>query len=145
MADPIQFGNYAPDQYVVNFGGRDLQGFADGTFIKAVMNEQTFKVKAGVRIVTRVRTTNFTGVVTMTFAAISDSNDVLQAFADADRESGRGAAPLFIKDLNGNTAATAAHAWIRKVPDLERGDDGPNTEWEFECAELIIHHGGSLT
>jgi hypothetical protein len=30
-------------------------------------------------------------------------------------------------------------------PDLERSDDGPNTEWEVECAQLIIKHGGSLS
>lgn len=144
MAD--DFGNYSPDQYLMIFGGQDIQGFADATFMKAVRNEKSFKTKVGAAgSVTRIRSRNFTGMVTITLQAISDSNDILQALLDIDEATGTGVRPLMIKDLNGNTVCTAEKAWVTKVPDLERSDDGPNTEWEFECAKLVLKHGGSLT
>lgn len=144
MAD--EFGNYAPDQITINFGGVDLQGFADGTFIKAVRNQQSFKIKVGAAgAVTRIRSRDFTGMVTLTLQAISDSNDFLQAQLELDEQTGLGVKPLLVKDLNGLMMCTADKAWVRKVPDMERSDDGPNTEWEFECAKLVIHHGSSLT
>lgn len=142
----LTFGNYSPDQILIIFKGQDIQGLADGTFVKAVRSEKSFKTKVGARgAVTRIRMRNFTGIVTVTLQSISSSNDVLQAFLDADEEFGTGVGPLMIKDLNSNTLATADKAWATKVPDLERSDDGPNTEWEFECAHLIIKHGGSLS
>jgi hypothetical protein len=146
MAADVNFGNYSPDQYLFIFSGADIQGFADGTFMKAVRNEKSFKTKVGARgSVTRIRSRNFTGTVTITLQSISDSNDVLQGFLDIDEDTGLGFGSLMIKDLNGNTVATAETAWVTKVPDLERNDDAPNTEWEFECAQLILKHGGSLT
>lgn len=148
MAD--EFGNWSPDQLVFVFGGADIQGFADGTFIKAVRNEKSFKVKVGAAgAVTRIRSRNFTGMVTVILQSISASNDVLQAFQTLDEEAtpaspGAGIKPLLIKDLNGLTLATAEKAWVTKVPDFERSDDGPNTEWEFECARLLLRHGSTL-
>lgn len=141
-----EFGNYSPDQIVVVFGGADIQGFADGTFVKAVRNEKSFKTKVGAGgAVTRIRSRNFTGMITVTLQSIAPTNDVLQAFLDADEEFGTGVKALLIKDLNGNMLATAEKAWVTKVPDMERSDDGPNTEWEFECARLILKNGSSLT
>lgn len=149
MAD--EFATYSPDDIVIVVGGADIQGIADGTFVKAVRNEKGFKTKVGAGgAVTRIRSRNFTGLITIVLQSISKSNDVLQAFYDADENidgsfpRNAGVVSVMIKDLNGNSLATAERAWVTKVPDWERSDDGPNTEWEIECAKLRLRQGSSI-
>lgn len=147
MADnePL-FRNYDPARILVIFRGHQVQGYADGTFVKAVRNEKSFKTSVGAGgDVIRIRSRNKTGLVTISLQATATSNDVLQAFLDADELDGSGVGPLMIKDLNGNMLATATNAWVTKVPDMERSDDKPGTEWEFECASLVLRNGSSLT
>lgn len=146
MADDPDLKNYDPGRILIIFRGLQIQGFADGSFVKAVRNQKTFKTKVGAAgHVVRIRTRDRTGLVTVTLQATATSNDILQGFLDADELDGSGVGPLMIKDLNGNMLATAEQAWVTKVPDIERSTDGPDTEWEFECAVLVLKNGSSLT
>lgn len=139
------FKNYDPGRIIITFKGAQIQGYAEGVFVKATRNEESFKAQSGAGgDVVRVRNRNKMGQVVITLQAASDSNDILQAFADVDELTGLGYGPLMIKDLNGTTLILAEKAWVVKPADGEYGADAPNREWTIECAELDMKNGGSL-
>lgn len=139
------FKNYSPDRITVSFGAILIQGFNDGTMIKTTRNEDAYSVKVGGQgDVTRVRSLNKTGQITVTLLAESPTNDLLSAQAIADELSGAAYAPIFVKDLNGTTLMAAENAWIMKMPETEHATDASPREWVFECADLTMVVGGSL-
>ena len=139
------FKNYDPSRYTVTFGAVLLQGFADGVFVKTARNEDAYTVKVGAQgDVTRVRSLNKTGQVTVTLMAESPTNDLLTAQALIDEASGLAYAPLMVKDLNGTTVMIAENAWVMKMPEVEVATDSSPREWVFECADLTMVVGGSL-
>jgi len=141
---PMTFKNYDPSRVVVTFRGILLQGFADGAFVSTERSEDAFSASAGAAgDVTRVRSRNRMGSVTVTLMAASPSNDSLSAVAAQDEAFGTGYGPLMIKDLNGTTLIQASTAWIKKVPSVEFGKDASSYEWVFECADMIKHVGGA--
>ncbi len=141
------FYNYDPGQVVMVFKGVQMMGFASGTFIKASRSEDAFSMVAGAHgDVTRVRSRNRTGSVTVMLQAGSPVNDLLSAILASDELAGLGVGPLMVKDNNGNTLITAANAWIRKIPDGEFADDQSDREWILDCAVLTFDPlGGALT
>lgn len=140
-----QFKNYDPGRIIVVFKGAQIQGYADGTFVKASRSAETFKSNVGAGgDVVRVRSRNKLGQVVITLQAASSSNDVLQAIADADENTGAAYGSLMIKDLNGTTLVVASTAWVVKPADAEYAADASNREWTIECAELKISNGGSV-
>lgn len=140
-----KFNNYDPGRIIVTFKGAQIQGYADGTFVKWSRRVETFKDSAGAGgDVVRVRSRDKRGTVVITLQAASSSNDVLQAFADADEATGLGYGTLMIKDANGTTLIVAEKAWVEKLPDGEYATDASNREWTIACAELVIKNGGSL-
>lgn len=140
-----QFKNYDPGRIIIIFKGAQIQGYAEGSFVKASRAEETFKTSAGAGgDVVRVRNRNKMGSVVVTLQAASASNDVLQAFLDTDEATGLGYGALMIKDLNGTTLVVAEKAWVQKPADSEYSADAPNREWTIDCAELLIKNGGSV-
>lgn len=139
------FKNYDPGRIIVIFKGAQIQGYAEGSFVKASRSEETFKTSVGAGgDVVRVRNRNKMGSVVITLQAAAASNDVLQAFHDTDELTGLGYGALMIKDLNGSTLITAEKAWIQKPADGEYGADSPSREWTIDCAEIIIKNGGAV-
>lgn len=141
------FKNYNPKQVTVSFGAIIVQGFNDGPFIKTVRNSDAYTVKVGAHgDVTRVRSLDRTGQVTITLLAESPTNDLLsfQANLDEASDAGGAVAPLMIKDLNGLTLMIAENAWIMKYPEVEHATDASPREWVLECADLKMVVGGSL-
>lgn len=140
-----QFHQYDPGQVVVNFKGIDLVAVMDGTFVNAERAEDAFSMQVGAGgDVTRVRSRNRSGAVTVTLQAASPANDLLSAVALDDELFGTGTGPLLVKDLFGNTLIDADTAWIRKLPAVEFADDASGREWVFDCAELSMFVGGSV-
>jgi hypothetical protein len=134
---------YDPALVNVSFSGIPLSGFAPDTFLKATRSTDAFALKIGAggeaaRALSRDRS----GEVTLTLMATSQSNDLLSAIANADEQSGQGVGALFIKELNGTTLLMAESAWVKKMPDLERGTDIATVEWVFTCADLTVFLGG---
>jgi hypothetical protein len=140
-----QFRQYDPGQIVINVAGIDVVAVADGTFVNAERAEDAFSMKVGAGgDVTRVRSRNRTGSVTLTLQAASPTNDLFSALALDDELFGTGTGPLLVKDLYGNTLISAETAWIRKLPAVEMADEASNREWVIDCAELIMLVGGSV-
>ena len=139
------FKNYDPSRYTVSFGSILIGGFNDGTFIKTSRNEDAYSVKVGGQgDVTRVRSLNKTGQITVTLLAESPTNDLLSAEAINDELTGAAYAPIMVKDLNGTTVMAAENAWIMKMPETEIATDASPREWVLECADLTMLVGGSL-
>lgn len=138
------FANYDPSKVFVSFMGKQFVGFADGTFVTAERAEDAFSTAVGASgDVTRVRSRNRMGTVTVTLQAASPTNDDLTSLALTDEEDGTSYGPLQIKDLNGDTLINAASAWIKKFPSVEFAVESSNREWVFECAELVMDVAGS--
>jgi len=126
----MAFRQWDPQQVYVTFKGVAILGFMDGTFIKAERNEDAFSMQVGAGgDVTRVRSRNRTGVVTITLQAASPSNDTLSGFAADDEFDGSGYGALLVKDAN--------------VPSTEFAVEASGREWSIECAELLMKIGGS--
>ena len=139
------FNNYDPGRVVASFNGIPFLGFMDGTFISAERTEDGFTMQVGAGgDVTRVRSRDTTGSVTLTLQAASPTNDLLSSIALTDELFGTGTGALMVKDLNGNTLLEAPIAWVRKLPTTEFADEASSREWVFDCANLIKFVGGGV-
>lgn len=136
---------YDPGQVVVNVGGRDITGFADGTFVKVERNADAFSLTIGADgEATRVKSRNRSGRFTFTLQQSSPSNDILTAVANKDEVTNTGVVPVMVKDANGTTLASAAKAWSVKKASAEFGKDASSREWIFETHQLDLTIGGNL-
>lgn len=141
----MALSNYDPGRVVVSFRGILISGFMDGTFVNAERAEDAFTMQVGADgQVTRVRSRDKTGTVTVTLQAASPCNDLLSAVAFEDELFGVGFGPLLVKDLLGNTIIDADTAWIRKMPSTEFADEASGREWMFDCSDLSIYTGGAV-
>jgi hypothetical protein len=139
---------YDPTRVVVTFQGQQIIGFAEGTFVTAEFDEDSFTKAVGSdgRVI-RSRNPNTSGSVTVTLMADSPSNDILSAAARQDRTLGTGFGALSITDANGTTLVTAPSAWVRKLPAATFGKEASdaNREWVFDVASMDVHIGGMST
>lgn len=139
------FRNYDPGRIILVTQGIQIQGIADGTFVKAARNEDNFtdKVGAGGDVV-HVRNRNRSGKITFTLQDASPSNDALSQLAITDELTGLSYGPTMIKDLNGTTLVQSANTRIAKYADLEYAKDAGDNEWVIICAELEMFLGGEV-
>lgn len=140
---------YAPDKVIVNFANETIQGFAPGTFITATRNTDLWEMVVGSDgEVTRIKSSDKSGMVTVTLQQSSPSNTTLQVVAAADAISNAGVYPLLIQDFTSEDGlVAAANAFIKRLPDWARAQaDQSSVEWIFACPVLNIVQGtGILT
>lgn len=135
---------YNPRRVIATFKGQQITGFADGTFVSATRNEDTFTLTVGSDGESaRSHSPNKSGRVTFTLLQTSASNDVLQDAHDLDERTDLGTGPILIKDLSGRTLIEADEAWVTKPADAERSKEIGSVEWVIECAELRQFNGGN--
>lgn len=136
---------YDPKKVICTVGGVPMSGWADGTFISVERDNDSFtKVSGADGIVSRAKSNDRAGAVTLTFAQTSPSNDVLTGFAQADELANAGVKPVLIQDFNGTTVLVSAFAWVRKPPVMEFGKEISDREWVLDCADLDMFAGGNL-
>ncbi len=136
--------SYDPGQVVLTVGGVPINGFADGTFISVERSEDSFTKTSGADgIVSRARSRDKSGEITITLAQTSPSNDVLTALNATDETTGAGVVPVQCKDLSGRTVLFTAFAWIRKPPAVEFGKEISDREWVMDCADLDMNVAGN--
>jgi hypothetical protein len=135
---------FDPGKFTLIVGGFPIGGFADGTAIKVSRTNQAYTKHTGLDgVVSRVRSRDKSGEITITLAQTSPSNDVMSAFALADELNDAGVVPVLVKDGNGRSVALSGYAWIRKLPDQDYGKEISNREWVMDTADLDIFVGGS--
>lgn len=134
---------FDPKKLVMNCGGNNVTGYADGTFVKVERDEDAFSFTAGadgegVRAKSNVKS----ATVTFTLLQSSAANDIFSAFALADELNNGGLFPLLIKDNNGRSLFAAESAWVQKMADSEFSGDVTNREWVVRTDSLQVLVGG---
>lgn len=135
---------YDPKSVIITIGGVPMSGFSDGTFLEVNRDEATWnKVVGADGYVTRGKTNNFTGTITLTLKQSSPSNDVLSGFMAADEISNVGIVPILIKDLSGNSTYFSAQGWIQQYPSSTFGKEINDREWTIALADLDLFVGSN--
>lgn len=135
---------YNPQQVAVILGGKIIEGFADGTFVKLERDEDMWTMVTGVDGQgSRAKTNNYAGKLTLTLFSTSPSNDVLSTFASVDELTGAGAIPMLLRDGSGRTVASALTAWVTKYPDTEFAKEVSQRTWIVQTDNLQIFIGGN--
>lgn len=137
--------SYDPGQVDFNVGGRDVSGYADGTFLDVEKNvDQATLVVGSDGDNTLALSQNRSGKITCTLQQSSPLNDYFSGLADALENRTGGVVPLIVKDNNGTTLASAKQAWIVKRSKTTFAKDPENREWVFETGNLVLTVGGEV-
>lgn len=135
---------YDPKQVIISIGGVPMSGFSDGTFLEIDRDEATWtKVVGADGLVTRAKTNNFSGTLTLTLKQSSPSNDVLSGFLAIDEATNAGVVPILVKDLSGNSIYFSARAWINQYPSSTFGKDISDRQWTLSLDEANIFVGSN--
>lgn len=137
---------YNPKKVSILVGGVPITGFAKGTFVKVTRDEDTWTKYVGADgTVTRGKNNNLGGMIEITLAGSSPSNDMLSALHIADEASDTGVVPVLVKDLSGTTLHESSAAWVKKPADWEGAKDVTERAWGLDCADLLAFVGGNAT
>jgi len=135
---------FDPKQVIVNIGLQQIGGFADGEFINVSRDEDSFtKVSGADGEVSRSKSNNKMGELTLTLLQTSSSNDILSGFMLADELGNSGIFSVFIKDALGLSTIFAAEGWIKKAPDTTFDKELGNREWVIDLANFDVFVGGN--
>ncbi len=137
---------FDPGQVSLIVGAFPISGFADGTFINVSRENDSFsKVTGADGITSRAKSNDRSGMIVITLAQTSPSNDVLSGINAADELNSDGVVPVFVKDNSGRGLFVSAFAWIRRPADSEFSKEVSNREWTLDCSELNMFVGGNPT
>lgn len=134
---------YDPKKIVITFGGRQITGYADGSFVTVRRNADGWSLQMGTDGEgTRSKSNDNSGQVEISLMQSSLSNDFLSQIAISDQVANAGLLPLLVKDVDGNFLATAEQAFIKKLPDSEFGREAASRSWIIETDNLVEFIGG---
>lgn len=135
---------YDPSQVVISIAGVPMSGYSDGTFCEVIRNEPTWSSVVGADgLVTRGKTNNFTGQVTLTLKQSSPSNDVLSGLMAVDEASNRGLFPILIKDMSGNSIYFSAICWVMQYANSTFDKAITDRTWTLFMSEADIFVGSN--
>ena len=125
-------------------GARVLTGFAEDSKVVLARTSDAFTSVVGTDgEVTRAKSNDKRGTITISLMQSSDDNDFLSALANADELSGAGVTNVLVKDNSGRALHSAPEAWVQKQPDCEYNREAGSREWILECAQLNNTIGGN--
>jgi hypothetical protein len=137
---------YDPGQIIFNVGGRDVSGYAAGTFVEVERNKDGFTLVVGSDGEnTRVKSQDRSGTFKCTLQQSSPLNDYFSSLATQDELSSNAVVPILLKDANGTTIAQAKQGWVKKKASSSFADAVENREWTFETGNLSYEVGGENT
>ena len=117
-------------------GGNLIGGFMDGTFIAVEREVDAMtKVVGADGEVSRTRSANRSGQMTITLKQDADSNTVLGGYAQDDELDGSGLVDVLLTD-NLDNKLFAANGWIRKPPNIEYGSEFSGREWVLDLDKI---------
>lgn len=127
-------GTYDPKRVIVTANGIPLTGFAEGdsiTIERVTPERVTSKVGIDGESC-RAIVNDLRGRVKLRLMHSSMSNPILDAYAKADRATGRGAFALNVTDLNSGSNYTMPRAWIAQMPPVAFGNEVGVREWTID-------------
>lgn len=137
---------YDPKAIIVTIGGIPMSGFSDGTFLQIERAEPTWNTVVGADgLVTRGKTNNFSGTLTLTLKQSSPSNDVLSGFMAVDEATNAGIFPVLVKDLAGNSIYFAGQAWVTQYATSTFDKNITDRQWVLTMAEADIFVGSNAS
>ncbi len=128
---------YDPRNVAVIINGREIVGFAEGTFIEGERTTERYSADVGAKgEVTFVRSADDTGTITITLKHNSPSNSYLHELWRQQDELGAEPITILVQDRNfdGDVSVSGSECKIVNLPAFARGDDVEDTEWEFLLA-----------
>ena len=135
---------YDPSQVIVTVNSIPISGFTEGTFVEIAREEQSFtKVVGADGLVTRAKTNNYSGSLTITLKQSSPSNDVLSGLITLDELTNAGIFTVLVKDLSGNSVYFSAQAWIRQWPTSTFAREVTDREWILDLANINLFVGSN--
>ena len=130
---------YDVSRIYVSVNGIPITGFADGTFIKVTRAGDAYtRVVGADGVVSRAKSNDKSGEIAIILSQTSPSNKVLSSIALLDELSGGGVVPIGVSDAVSGSKYVAAHAWVRKQPDVEYGKEISNREWVLDCSNITF-------
>lgn len=140
----MAFYKYNSADVTIIVNGIIISGFADGTFVTVERDEDAFTKQVGTDgEVTRSKSNNKTGSVTITLMQSSASNGDLTVMHALDELTGNGVGPFLMRDGSGNSKYAAENAWIRKYPSAEYGREATGREWVIDVDKLNVAEAGN--
>ncbi|GAG10379.1 unnamed protein product [marine sediment metagenome] len=140
-------GTYDPKTVNAVFAGVPILGYADGTFLSAEQNNESFSLTVGAMgDGCRAKSNDKSARFTFTLLQSSITNDLLSAKHNADVLDPLGVVavgPFMVKDNSGRTVISAAQAWIVKQPAATFGKEVETREWIIETDNAEIFVGGN--
>ena len=135
--------SYNPSDVQLIINGSIMTGFADGTFINIGRENPLFSNGSGSSGEGwRAKSSDRTGICTLTLLQTSASNDILSALHALDDASGDGIFALLMKGGGGRSLYSAETAWIEKYADGEFAREVSSREWIIKTDRLEIFVGG---
>src|SRR5690606_1278462 len=131
------------DQYDHRFvavivNGRQIVGFAEGTFVEGERNTERYSADVGAKgEVTRVRTADDTGNITITLKHNSPSNSYLYELWRQQANPSAEPITILVPDRNFDRDVSIGRSQCKIVnlPAISRGDEVEDAEWEFLVAD----------
>jgi hypothetical protein len=144
VALAIQNFTYTPSGVIAIFNGHIIQGISADSSISVSRSSNMFEVVPGIDgSWSRIKTSNFSGTITVNIHQTSPSNDALGAFATADEINESGSGLFLLKDKSGHELVTAAVAFIQKRPDLSYSTSMGERTWVFASGYIDIVNGAN--
>lgn len=134
------------DQVTVVIAGIPISGYADGEFLTITQEGDAFTDVVGTDgEVTRSKTKDYRATAELSLMQSSDSNDLLSAVYNTDREAsnGAGVGAFLVRDRNGRALYTSDACWIQKAPDVSYDRTATNRTWVIRIANLLRFDGGN--
>lgn len=127
---------YSPGDVALSIGGNLITGFADGTFISVEREVDAMtKVVGADGEVSRTRSANYSGALTLTLKQTSDGNRILGTYLANDETDGSGIFDVLLTD-NLDNKLFAAEGWCRKGPTEEYASEEGSREWVIDLARI---------
>jgi structural protein KPP10_ORF10 len=117
--------------------------YGEGTFITVSRARPMWSKRVGsTGAVTRSKSNDRSGSVTLMLEQGSAINDLFTKLAAADDATNAGIAALLIKDQNGNDLVSGKNAWVVGPPDQVKANEAGTVSWVLDVDVLDIQHGG---
>jgi hypothetical protein len=135
---------YRAKQVQVTYGEIGITGFAEGTFVKVMVEKETFAKSMGSDGEgCFVQEHDRSGSIEFTLHQASPANALLMAKFNAQRDGSAGPLTAIVRDLNGNYKGQAV-GYLAKDADTERSNTTTNMVWKVVSLK-VDQEGGGVT
>jgi hypothetical protein len=143
----LGMNTYDPGQVTLVLGAppSPISGFMPDTFIEAARDIAAFTKHVGADgEVTRVRSRNKAGSITVTLQQGSASNDYFTALALLDETPAGVPLNCTLTDKSGRTLITSPFGWVEKIADVSlHGTAEQGRKWKIDLGPTAIFVGGN--